>query len=75
MKKYKNLIENIQRRATKLIPHIGRLSYSDRLKILNLPTLECRRRHGRIIEVFEIVKGLYDPAVSEDFSRLNERDT
>ena len=47
--KYKILIENIQRRATKRMPHLSGLSYSDGLKILNLPTLEFRRRRGRKI--------------------------
>ena len=36
-------IESVQRRATKLVPEITRLSYSERLKHLNLPTLQYRR--------------------------------
>ena len=75
LKKHKIFIENMQRRATKLIPQFGGLSYNDRLKFLNRPTLEFRRQSGSMVEFFKIVKGLYDRAVAEDFSRVNERVT
>ena len=47
-------------------------SFSDGLKILNLPTLEFRKRRGKFIEVNKIVKGFYDPAVTEDIFRVTE---
>ena len=34
------LLEQVQHRATKLIPEIAHLSYHDRLKYLNLTTIE-----------------------------------
>jgi len=37
-------VEKMQKRATKLVHDCNRLSYSDRLKYLNLPTLRFRRR-------------------------------
>ena len=40
LKKDKITIENVQRRATTLIPGISEYSYSKRLQILKLPTLE-----------------------------------
>ena len=52
-------IEKVQRRATKLIPSLKRLSYEDRLKKLNLPTLAFRRLRGDMIEVYKIVTGKY----------------
>ena len=64
-----------RRRATKLIPYLIGLSYSDRRKILNLPTLEFRRRRRRMTEVFKIFKALFDPAVTEDTFCVHERDT
>ena len=46
-----------------------------RLQILKLPTLEYRRKRGRIIEVFKILNGLYNTAATEMFITNNERDT
>ena len=37
-KKYRQLLENVQRRATKIVPELKELSYQERLKALNLPT-------------------------------------
>ena len=65
LKKDKITIENVQRRTTKLIPGIRKYSYSKRLQILKLPTLEYRRKRGRMIEVFKILNGLYDTAATE----------
>ena len=53
-------IENVQRRTTKLIPILSGLSYEDRLKRLKLLTLKFRRLRGDMIEVFELVMGIYD---------------
>ena len=57
-KREKIKLENVQRRATKLIPEIKDLSYSDRLKTLGLPTLEYRGRRADIIEVYKISQGI-----------------
>ena len=48
------LIENVQRRATKLIPNIKHLKYEERLSYLNLPTLKYRRLRGDMILTFNI---------------------
>ena len=44
-------LERVQKRATKLIAELSRKSYSDRLKVLNLPTLKYRRCWGDMIEL------------------------
>jgi len=46
-------LERIQKRATKLIPELSRKSYSDRLKVLNLPTFKYRRCRRDMIELFK----------------------
>lgn len=50
-------LEKIQHRATKLVPELRNLAYSDRLKALNLTTLEERRSRGDLIEAFKIITG------------------
>ena len=52
-----DMLERVQRRATKLIPNIRNLSYEDRLKRLGLYTLKTRRLRGDLIEVFKILNG------------------
>ena len=60
--KYIESIEGVQRRATKMIPEIKKLSYPERLKYLRLPinTMAHRRARGDMIEVYKIVKEIYD---------------
>jgi ribonuclease P/MRP protein subunit RPP40 len=53
-------IEAVQRRATKQIPGFKDLSYADRLKKLQLPTLSYRRKRGDMIEIYKMVSGKYD---------------
>ena len=52
-------LENVQRRATKMVPGLGDKSYEDRLKDLKLPTLTYRRIRGDMIEVFKLVNDMY----------------
>jgi len=56
LKKDVDLLENVQRRATRLMFKDRGLSYSERLRILGLTTLETRRLRGDLIEVFKIFK-------------------
>jgi len=53
-----DLIEGVQRRATKLITSL--ITYEERLRLLNSQTLETRRVRGDLIEVFKMFKGLED---------------
>ena len=52
-----DMLEKIQRRATKLIPGLRDLIYEERLKECGLTTLETRRLRGGQIEVFKILNG------------------
>ena len=49
--------ERVQRRATRLIPGLARLSYEERLKETGLHTLERMWLRGDMIEMFKIMKG------------------
>ena len=55
-KKEAIIIENVQRRDTRLIKEIQHLSYGNRLKHLGLPTLQYRRIRADVVETFKIIK-------------------
>ena len=44
----------------KYIIEVKDLNYEDRLKYLNLPSLEYRKFRGDLIETFKITHGIYD---------------
>ena len=52
-KKYINIIENVQIRATKLVDGLSKLDYSERLRRIDLPTHVYRRARGDMIEVYK----------------------
>ena len=58
-KKYRVMIENVQRRATRLISNLAEHSYEDRLKIIGLPSLVYRRCRGDSIEAYKYLHGHY----------------
>ena len=67
-KKNSQLIENIQRRATRIVPQLKGLSYTERLQALNLPTLLYRRERFDLIQIFKIVNHLEDIDSSKFFT-------
>ena len=67
-------VEKVQRRATKLVPHLKHLSYEERLVSLRLPSLRFRRLRRDMIQMYKIMNGIdrLDPRAF--FNRaLNER--
>ena len=50
-------IKKVQRKSSKMIPEIRNHSYSQRLKDLNLISLEQRRLRGQLIKVFKYLWG------------------
>ena len=71
LRKDVDMLEKIQRRATKLIPELRDLTYEERLKECGLTTLETRRLRGDQIEVFKILNG-YENIDSNIFSKLRK---
>ena len=55
MMKHIEAIEAVQRRATRLVPGLSNLEYSERLKTLKLPTLSYRRIRGDMIQTYKIL--------------------
>ena len=73
LKKDITAIENVQRRATKRVLGLRHMSYEQRLRALDLPTLAFRRFRGSLIEVYKIFN-IYDQAVVPTFT-LSENTT
>ena len=65
-------VERVQRRATKQVPGLGKLTYEERLQRLNLFSLSFRRLRGDLIEVFKIISGLSDPDTAPDLHLVGE---
>ncbi len=55
-----DLLERVQRRATKIVPALRNLTYEERLRRLNLTTLEERRVRGDMIETYKLLTGKED---------------
>ena len=60
LKRQSILIEKVQRRATKLLKECQNLTYTERLKYLNLHSLKGRRVRGDLIQTFKIINRLED---------------
>ena len=67
-------VEWVQKRATKLIPILRNLPYRERLKKLNLPPLEHRRKRGDMITCYKIMDGKVNIGLN-NFFLLNKRNT
>ena len=75
--KNENNLERIQRAATRWVPELNELSYEERLKILNLPTLKARRTRGAFITLYKCTTGMMETDIQNfiPFSRRSTRGT
>ena len=70
-----NLIQNVEKRATRVIPEIDKLDYQERLDNLHLPTLAYRQFRGSVIETYKILHNLYDANCTNSFFELKQSNT
>ena len=71
----RQMLENVQRRATKIVPELKDLSYHERLKALNLPSLYYRRKRYDMIQLFKIVANIEDTSVNKFGLSFNDNST
>ena len=69
LKKDIEMLERVQHRATRIVPGLSKFSYEERLRILDLPTLEYRRNRGDAIEVYKYLHGKYTVDATENLPR------
>ncbi|MES9905973.1 MAG: reverse transcriptase family protein [Sedimenticola sp.] len=58
LKKDRIAIENVQRRATKMVNGFRNYSYQERLLKLGLPSLEYRRDRSDLLQAYKIIYGI-----------------
>ena len=58
--KHIDLLEGVQKRATKIVPELRNMTYDKRLESLGLIRLEDRRVRGDMIETYKIMTGKED---------------
>ena len=71
--KHDDAIENVQRRATRLVRGYRNRSYEDRLRIMNLPSLKIRRKTGDMVEVYKHLNVYEKSCVSQKFVLRNRQ--
>ena len=75
LKRQSSAIEKVQRRATRLLRECRGMSYTERLRYLNLHSLKGRRIRGDLIETYKLYNGLTDLEWSKFFSQSGYEST
>jgi hypothetical protein len=65
------LLERVQKYFTKQLRGLHSLSYPERLDVLNLPSLSCRRTRSDLTFLYKILHNLVDPELSNLFHLMS----
>ena len=57
LKKDEDLIENLLRRASKMLPRLAILTYEERLAKIEIPSMKYRRMRGDMVMVHKVLNG------------------
>ena len=68
-------LENMQRRATRMVNSLKGLPYEERLKKIGLPSLEYRRLRADVIEVYKIMNQIDRVSINKFFTIADETTT
>ena len=71
-KKDIQILEKVQRRATRLVPTLRALKYRERLKKLGMLSLSQRRLRGDLTEILKIMKGIEGIIIEKPFKVATE---
>jgi ribonucleases P/MRP protein subunit RPP40 len=71
LQKDKEVLEKVQRRATKMIKGMGTLQYDERLEKCGLTTLDKRRCRGDLIETYKLMTNKEEIPFSRFFQLAN----
>ena len=74
LKADKEKLEKVQIRAVNMVAGLKGRSYLDKLREVNLTTLEERRERGDMIQTFRIVQGLDNVEMGTWFQLANQRE-
>ena len=74
-KKDEDLLEKVQQRATRQLPHLRHLEYPERLEALGLETLVYRRQRAEVLQIYKIMKGIEHLDVHKFFQLVNNSRT
>ena len=70
-----NRLEAVKRRATRAVKTLRKKSYSERLRLIGLPTLSYRRKRADIIQVYKIFNSAENITVTDNRLRLLNKRT
>src|SRR6218665_3850591 len=71
MQKDNDMLEKVQRRATRMIRYYRTLMYKKRLERCGLTTLDKRRHRGDLIEIYKLMTNKEEIPFSRCFQRAN----
>ena len=74
-KEIQAIVGECSKKSNKIVPELKELSYQERLKALNVPTLYYRRMSYDLIQLYEIISNIEDTNIDKFVLSLNDNNT